>query len=287
MENNIVVYRHVRLDTNEVFYIGIGNDKRPYDKRGRNKLWKNIVNKTDYRVDILFDDLSYEEACEKEKEFIQVYGRRDLGLGTLVNMTDGGDGVHNLSDETKKKLSEIRKGLLCGERNGRYGMPVSEETRKKISDALTGKPLSEETKKKLSEVLNGRVFSDETKKKLSESLKGRIFSDEHKNKISNSRKELFINNPNLKDELSIIHKQRYIDNTNLKDEMRQRERQRILDNTLDGKLRPGICKVKNGKFQVQIRIGNDKRLYLGQYITYQEALEVRLKAEDKYWGTNH
>jgi hypothetical protein len=31
MENNIVVYRHVRLDTNEVFYIGIGNETRPYE----------------------------------------------------------------------------------------------------------------------------------------------------------------------------------------------------------------------------------------------------------------
>jgi hypothetical protein len=142
-EKNVIVYRHVRLDTNEVFYIGIGNEKRPYNKHRRNKLWKNIVNKTEYRVDILFDDLTLEQAYEKEKEFIQLYGRKDLGLGTLANLTDGGDGVHNLSDETKKKLSEIRKGLLCGERNGRYGMPVSEETRQKIANALKGKPLSE------------------------------------------------------------------------------------------------------------------------------------------------
>jgi hypothetical protein len=32
MENNILVYRHRRNDTNEVFYIGIGKKRRPFDK---------------------------------------------------------------------------------------------------------------------------------------------------------------------------------------------------------------------------------------------------------------
>jgi hypothetical protein len=204
--------------------------------------------------------LTWEEACEKEKEFIQLYGRRDLGLGTLVNMTDGGDGVHNLSDETKKKLSEIRKGLLSGERNGRYGMPVSEETRKKISDALTGKPLSEETRKKISQALKGRKISEENKLKISQCHKGKIVSEATKEKQSNSYKQLFIDSPELKDE------------------MRQRERLRN-----SGK---GI-RERYKKFHVNIRIDNGVRLELGSYKTYEEALEVRLKAEDKYWGTSH
>ena len=89
-----IVYRHIRKDKNEPFYIGITNTdiKRPYTKYKRNNLWKNIVNKTDYEVDILFDDLTWEQAQEKEKEFIKLYGRIDLGTGTLVNMTDGGEG---------------------------------------------------------------------------------------------------------------------------------------------------------------------------------------------------
>jgi uncharacterized protein involved in tellurium resistance len=32
----------------------------------------------------------WEEACKKETFFISYYGRKDLGLGSLVNMTDGG-----------------------------------------------------------------------------------------------------------------------------------------------------------------------------------------------------
>ena len=53
-----IVYRHIRLDKNEPFYIGIGKEiKRAYDKR-RGNHWKSIIKKTEYRVDILFDNLT-------------------------------------------------------------------------------------------------------------------------------------------------------------------------------------------------------------------------------------
>lgn len=84
------VYRHIRLDKNEPFYIGISKDQyRPYATKNRSKYWARIVNKSDYRVEILFDDLTYEQAKEKEIEFISLYGRKDLNNGCLVNMTDG------------------------------------------------------------------------------------------------------------------------------------------------------------------------------------------------------
>ncbi len=35
-----IVYKHIRLDNDTVFYIGIGkNQKRPYSKNYRNKYW--------------------------------------------------------------------------------------------------------------------------------------------------------------------------------------------------------------------------------------------------------
>lgn len=103
--DNICVYQHVRLDTNEVFYIGIGNEKRPYQKHGRNMEWNIITLRTKYRVDILFFDLTWEEACIKEKELIQLYGRKDLGVGILVNLTDGGDGVKGIIKTDIPKLN--------------------------------------------------------------------------------------------------------------------------------------------------------------------------------------
>jgi hypothetical protein len=110
------LYRHIRLDTNKVFYIGIGEDKtspifykRAYSKQSRNKYWNNIISKTPYNVEILLDDLTWDEACNKEIEFIKLYGRADLNRGSLVNMTDGGDGLYNPSNITRNKKSKSMK----------------------------------------------------------------------------------------------------------------------------------------------------------------------------------
>lgn len=168
------IYQHVRLDTNEVFYIGIGRTKsRAHSKHHRSEYWHNIVNKAGYRIDIIAEGITWEQACQKEKELIAYYGRRDRGLGTLVNMTDGGDGAfgHIMSEEAKQKISN---GLKGKKRN-----PHSEETRKKMSEvrkALKGKlpPHSKDRKEKISEFQKNRkrdLHSEESKKKISESVK--------------------------------------------------------------------------------------------------------------------
>ena len=101
-----IVYKHIRKDKNEIFYIGIGKTiARAKSKKSRNNHWHNIINKTDYSIEIIYNNISWEDACELEKTYIKQYGRKDLGLGLLVNMTDGGDGISNISDETKKKMS--------------------------------------------------------------------------------------------------------------------------------------------------------------------------------------
>jgi hypothetical protein len=112
------VYRHIRLDKNEVFYVGIGSDTdenyiRAYSKHQRNRHW-NYVSKNGYNVEILFDNLSWEDACEKEKEFIKLYGRKDLKEGTLVNKTNGGEGSLGIitSEETRKKISKASLGRI-------------------------------------------------------------------------------------------------------------------------------------------------------------------------------
>ena len=109
------VYTHTRLDTNEIFYVGIGtqdNYKRASRSHNRTNYWNNIVKKCGWKVDIVFDNLSWEDACKKEIELIKKYGRIDLGTGTLVNLTDGGDGSLGFkhSEKTKLKMSKTRKG---------------------------------------------------------------------------------------------------------------------------------------------------------------------------------
>jgi len=163
------VYRHVRLDKNEVFYIGIGlkedDYKRAYSKDSRrSQHWRSIIKSTPYRVDIMFEDDDANVIKEKEKEFIKLYGRKDLGLGTLVNFTDGGDGMlgHVPSDEHRKAISKSQLGSL----NHNYGKTTPDEVRKKISDANKGKTVSAETREKLSKAGKGRIVSEETIEKI-------------------------------------------------------------------------------------------------------------------------
>lgn len=159
------LYRHIRLDKNEPFYIGIGtksnrvhpNSKSEYRRafevsRKESYIWKNIIAKTDYRVEIVLESDDYSFIKEKEKEFIKLYGRLNLKTGILSNMTDGGDGTLNIivSDNWRKLHSEQIRGRVQSEeeklkRNkSREGYTHSEETKRKISEAHKGKKIDKE-----------------------------------------------------------------------------------------------------------------------------------------------
>lgn len=118
------LYIHKRKSDNEIFYIGIGNNKRPYIKNTRSSFWKNEVKKHNYVIEILSDNLTWENAQEAEIQLIKLYGRRDLKLGILVNLTDGGDGSPGtiVSEKTKQKLSVSLKGKNLGSKNGMFGL---------------------------------------------------------------------------------------------------------------------------------------------------------------------
>ncbi len=219
------VYQHIRLDTNEVFYVGIGKKKRrAYTHHGRNEHWHNVVNKTAYSVEIIVEGIAYQEALDLEIELIKMIGRDDLGLGPLVNKTDGGEGTlgyRNSKDhlkgktfkeiygdekaaEIKQKMKGCRKpGFKKGSEHAQFGKKkpeVSErlkgkkrtnEIRKKISNALKGKkrkPLSEEHKQKIGIAGKGKKRTEESRKKMSERRKGKKLSEESRKKLSEYRK---------------------------------------------------------------------------------------------------
>jgi hypothetical protein len=137
------LYRHIRLDKNVPFYIGIGksdlNFNRAKSNKSRNPYWHHIVNQTEYKVEILMDDLTWEEACEKEIEFISLYKKHSQS-GTLCNIADGGGGGY-LGEEVNEKR---RQSLI--------GHKLSEETKKKISLKAKNRKPTEETKLKMSAI---------------------------------------------------------------------------------------------------------------------------------------
>lgn len=158
------VYKHIRRDNKEPFYIGVGgltsfdyyarakaNSANGFKSRTEN--WYLYVSLYGFDVQIVLDNCTEQEAYNKEEELISLYGRIDLGTGILVNMTNGGKGSKGYSDETKRR---------CGVKN--IGKKVSEETRKKISLFCKKRgPMSQETKNKIS-------LSHKNKKKTTEQL---------------------------------------------------------------------------------------------------------------------
>lgn len=186
-KNNFCVYRHRRLDNNKIFYIGIGNYNRPYVKYDRNKYWNNIVNKTDYAVEILVTELDWETACELEILLITEYGRKNNNTGILCNMTSGGDGVLGYR-HTKESIEKIRQATI--------NKISTEEYRLKMYNVHKGRKCSEETKLKMSISSKGKVVKEETKEKLRIHNLGKKHSNETKLKVA-------LNNPRRKEVINI------------------------------------------------------------------------------------
>ena len=194
------VYRHIRLDKNEPFYIGIGSDnvyKRANDKKGRNKIWYDIAAKTDYEVEILFDNISWDDACKKEVEFISLYGKKAEG-GLLSNITDGGEGTLGLKhkEETKQRLSNIFKGCKHTEDaikkiKETSKRPCSDDKKKKLSIANKGHKMTEEQIEKLRIASTGRKLSESAKEKLRIANTGKKYSIETREKIRSVVKEIW------------------------------------------------------------------------------------------------
>jgi hypothetical protein len=180
------IYRHIRLDKNEPFYIGIGfnNDyKRAFEinKNRRNKIWSHIASKTSFQVDIILNNLTWDEACKKEKEFIKLYGRIDKKNGILSNLTDGGDGTLGVI-KSESNLLELSKRMK-GSGNPMFNVTHPKELIEKIRQKNIGKkawnkgiPMLESQKNALSKAKKGCKTwnkgiprTDEEKRKISES----------------------------------------------------------------------------------------------------------------------
>jgi hypothetical protein len=149
-----------------------------YNKICRNFYWKRVVEKYGYEIVLVETDVSWETACEMEKQLIKHYGRKDLGEGSLVNMTDGGNGSIGkvFTSSYRSKLSKSAKlrgpnftklhSVDSKQKMSISHKNMSDETRKKMSDSHTGKKHSEETKEKMRKARLGKVLSEETIEKI-------------------------------------------------------------------------------------------------------------------------
>jgi group I intron endonuclease len=166
------VYMHTNKENGKV-YIGVtcrqpevrwGKNGSEYKRLNQRAFAGAIAKYTwdGFTHEVLFTDLTKDEANQKEIELIALYkanvcrwGKEAMGY----NMTDGGEGHlgHKHGKRTRQKMSEsaknrctdewkrqqsIRmKGRFVGEKSPNYGKQVSDETRQKISDTRVKKPV--------------------------------------------------------------------------------------------------------------------------------------------------
>jgi len=192
----INLYGFVYITTNIINgkkYIG----QKIFDNRWKSYLGSGIhlksaikkYGKENFSREIIAIAYSKEELNKLEIMFIKEHDA--VKSNDYYNISSGGgtNAGLKMSEETRKKMSEANKGQKCY----MYGKPKSEETRKKLSLANKGKKLSEETKGKMSESGKGKPKSEQHKQNISLALKGnksymygKHHSKETKDKISKS-----------------------------------------------------------------------------------------------------
>jgi hypothetical protein len=91
-ENKFYVYIHKRLDDGIVFYVGKGYGRRAYlkSKSKRSSYWLNIVNCYGYSIEIIENNLTEDEAYEKEMFYINYYNTYNKHNENGANFTIGG-----------------------------------------------------------------------------------------------------------------------------------------------------------------------------------------------------
>lgn len=112
------VYIHKKKTDGEVFYVGKGRGHRAWITTYRSDFWNKVYNKHGRDVELVAEKLDEKTALDLEKELITFYGRRDLGMGTLVNLCDGGKGPTNfvVTQEYRDNVSK----RVSGKNHPRY-----------------------------------------------------------------------------------------------------------------------------------------------------------------------
>lgn len=136
------VYVHFKPDWTP-FYVGKGCKKRAHNFVNRSARHKRVLAKYGKaNIHIKLWDFKTDEAAFAAEVFL-IKLMRQSGI-RLVNMTDGGEGMCNPTEETRRKKSE----------------------------AMRGRKYTEEHKRRISEALKGRIHPPQVHEAVSRAKKG-------------------------------------------------------------------------------------------------------------------
>lgn len=150
LNGKIYIGKHQTVDPNDGYYGSGKAIKSAIQKHGKENFIKEVL--------YVFETEAEMNTKEKElitEEFVLREDTYNLGVG-------GEGGPHfkgkTHSFESRKKMAPVNR-------------VITDETRKKLSEANSKRKLSDETKRKLSEKAKNRKHSEETKRKISEKIK--------------------------------------------------------------------------------------------------------------------
>ena len=191
----------------EPFYIGFGHGTRMYQHIAAarrikkldctNNTYKNIVLKKLIELGlepiytVLAKDLDADTAKDAERFWIAHFGRRDIKTGISGNLTDGGDGISNISEETRRRMSDSHKGKMPSNINEFRTLHLKytkEEHSQRMTKAALSKNdgvrkpgrervfpgLSRSEVSHMRELQKDDIQKDQIRKKISEAKRGSI-----------------------------------------------------------------------------------------------------------------
>lgn len=175
----------------EPFYVGMGKGKRWKTHLSEAKFQRkiisnrhkcNIINKikretgNDPIILKLYENISLQKAKDIEILYIKIIGRVNLHNGSLVNLTNGGDGVvaKVVSEEWRRNQSNAMKGnkYMLGKKHSKETRSLFSEQRKGSKHCMYGKEVSKETRLKIGNANRNKTRSEEFKIKASQLIIG-------------------------------------------------------------------------------------------------------------------
>ena len=137
------------------YYVGKGTSIRAYRKH------KKQMPPPRERI-VVYGAADEADALETEIALIWYYGRKDLGMGCLRNMTDGGENPPNWMGKTRLPMTIEHRAKLSmakiGKPSPNKGRIFSEDARRNMSLSHLGKPNPN----------RGKQFSEEARRNMRE-----------------------------------------------------------------------------------------------------------------------